>query len=218
MKVGRNDPCPCGSGKKYKKCCLGKDQAASNRPADPGAVLQSSGDSGPLPAASPRPSKPPRATASSRASRPTPPPRPRDPRAERWDALWKEFESQDGAGQVALFLKTLDDPELMIDEIAFEMLSRLRQDAIKRGERARFPELVDALRQRRPEVYQEGAHYYLSWLIQDALAEGRPETVRPLALELAARSARHLDTVIRSLDVLAYHGQLAVLVEAMRVG
>jgi len=24
-KVGRNDPCPCGSGKKYKKCC-GKDE------------------------------------------------------------------------------------------------------------------------------------------------------------------------------------------------
>ncbi len=23
---GRNDPCPCGSGKKYKKCC-GKDKA-----------------------------------------------------------------------------------------------------------------------------------------------------------------------------------------------
>ncbi|MCF7977213.1 MAG: DUF1186 domain-containing protein [Chromatiaceae bacterium] len=22
VKVGRNDPCPCGSGKKYKKCCL----------------------------------------------------------------------------------------------------------------------------------------------------------------------------------------------------
>ena len=21
MSVGRNDPCPCGSGKKYKKCC-----------------------------------------------------------------------------------------------------------------------------------------------------------------------------------------------------
>ncbi|MFN4197385.1 MAG: SEC-C metal-binding domain-containing protein, partial [Caldimicrobium sp.] len=23
-KVGRNDPCPCGSGKKYKKCCWPK--------------------------------------------------------------------------------------------------------------------------------------------------------------------------------------------------
>jgi hypothetical protein len=25
--VGRNDPCPCGSGKKFKKCCLGKPPA-----------------------------------------------------------------------------------------------------------------------------------------------------------------------------------------------
>ena len=25
-KVGRNDPCPCGSGKKYKKCCMAKDE------------------------------------------------------------------------------------------------------------------------------------------------------------------------------------------------
>lgn len=24
VKIGRNDPCPCGSGKKYKKCCLNK--------------------------------------------------------------------------------------------------------------------------------------------------------------------------------------------------
>lgn len=26
MKAGRNEPCPCGSGKKYKKCCLDKDE------------------------------------------------------------------------------------------------------------------------------------------------------------------------------------------------
>jgi len=24
IKVGRNEPCPCGSGRKYKKCCLSK--------------------------------------------------------------------------------------------------------------------------------------------------------------------------------------------------
>jgi SEC-C motif-containing protein len=24
QKIGRNDPCPCGSGKKYKKCCIDK--------------------------------------------------------------------------------------------------------------------------------------------------------------------------------------------------
>ncbi len=27
-KVGPNDPCPCGSGKKYKKCCMQKDKSA----------------------------------------------------------------------------------------------------------------------------------------------------------------------------------------------
>jgi preprotein translocase subunit SecA len=27
-KVGRNDPCPCGSGKKYKKCCLPRETHA----------------------------------------------------------------------------------------------------------------------------------------------------------------------------------------------
>jgi predicted Zn-dependent protease len=29
-KPGRNDPCPCGSGKKYKKCCLPKDEAEAD--------------------------------------------------------------------------------------------------------------------------------------------------------------------------------------------
>jgi hypothetical protein len=28
MKTSRNDPCPCGSGKKYKRCCLTNNQAA----------------------------------------------------------------------------------------------------------------------------------------------------------------------------------------------
>ncbi len=27
--IGRNDPCPCGSGKKYKKCCLTETKVVS---------------------------------------------------------------------------------------------------------------------------------------------------------------------------------------------
>jgi uncharacterized protein len=30
-KTGRNDPCPCGSGLKYKKCCLQKKQKTGDR-------------------------------------------------------------------------------------------------------------------------------------------------------------------------------------------
>lgn len=37
-KTGRNDPCPCGSGKKYKKCCLGQAVIAA---------VSSAKDSGP---------------------------------------------------------------------------------------------------------------------------------------------------------------------------
>jgi hypothetical protein len=35
-KVGRNDPCPCGSGKKYKRCCEARDR---ERPLSPYAGL-----------------------------------------------------------------------------------------------------------------------------------------------------------------------------------
>jgi len=26
ISVGRNDPCPCGSGEKYKNCCMSNDE------------------------------------------------------------------------------------------------------------------------------------------------------------------------------------------------
>src|SRR5664279_3752065 len=29
MTVGRNDPCPCGSGKKFKKCCAAKGKTTT---------------------------------------------------------------------------------------------------------------------------------------------------------------------------------------------
>jgi Flp pilus assembly protein TadD len=35
-KVGRNDPCPCGSGRKFKHCCQDKDQRSAARAAAPG--------------------------------------------------------------------------------------------------------------------------------------------------------------------------------------
>jgi sRNA-binding protein len=29
--AGRNEPCPCGSGRKYKHCCLDKDEAKARK-------------------------------------------------------------------------------------------------------------------------------------------------------------------------------------------
>lgn len=36
-KIGRNDPCPCGSGKKYKRCCLAQSEAADRQALGPTA-------------------------------------------------------------------------------------------------------------------------------------------------------------------------------------
>ncbi len=37
-KTGRNEPCPCGSGKKYKHCCIAKDQERLHRSSDVAGV------------------------------------------------------------------------------------------------------------------------------------------------------------------------------------
>ena len=42
MKIGRNDPCHCGSGQKYKKCCAAKDEAARLNAAE--TTTQTGGD------------------------------------------------------------------------------------------------------------------------------------------------------------------------------
>ncbi len=34
-RIGRNDPCPCGSGKKFKKCCIDKQQPMAAAPSAP---------------------------------------------------------------------------------------------------------------------------------------------------------------------------------------
>jgi hypothetical protein len=145
------------------------------------------------------------------------PPEPRDPLEEKAESLWLEFESQNAEDRIAIFLKTLEDDEMMDGELAFEMLSIIHTNAQESGNRTRFVECVAALRQRQPEVYAEGAHNYLSWALLDALAEDRQEVVPSLARELAGRAGRDIDIFNRAKDALAYHGQLTVLVEALRI-
>ncbi|WP_082364086.1 SEC-C metal-binding domain-containing protein [Rhodopseudomonas sp. AAP120] len=43
-KVGRNEPCPCGSGKKYKRCCGSKRSADAQRPPDDDRIRRPRGE------------------------------------------------------------------------------------------------------------------------------------------------------------------------------
>lgn len=215
MKVGRNDPCPCGSGKKYKKCCLPGDQKAAYR-----RNLQTQGE-GTFVSAEKQAAAPHLQTKVSFPAPPRPPEQPKpppDPHMEAIETRWKEFEKQDYEGRIALFLKTLEEKELMDDQLAFDMLDQLYLATSQHNERDRFATLIAALRERLPEVYATNAVYFLSWLLSNALAASQQETLPALTRELAAYAGKDIDMVNRVIDQLEYHGQLDLLREITRIG
>ena len=56
--LGRNDPCHCGSGRKYKHCCLDKDEAAAHAKAVTDAQVEARADEPGETLARQRPPKP----------------------------------------------------------------------------------------------------------------------------------------------------------------
>jgi hypothetical protein len=130
-------------------------------------------------------------------------------------ARWKEFEAADYEGKLGLFHQSLDEPDLMDGELAFEMLSTLQHQMVAHQERHRFDEIAEALHGRLPDVYTEEAPYILSWRIDNALATGRPEVIPALARELALTADRAIDKVSNVIDQLSYHGQLSALLDMM---
>jgi len=201
--TNRNDPCPCGSGKKYKFCCKKKDQEAE-RQARKGRRAARAGDISP-PALWPTPAPP----------EPPPPP---NPQQEAFSALWDEFQAADYEGQIALFNDTLaHKPDLMDKEMVFEFFLAIYPQSVERHEQDRFEALAEALREQLPEVYAAEAGNILSYRITNALADGRHDDVPAMAEMLAVHAEAHIDDFFNVLDQLAYHNQLAVLLSVTRL-
>lgn len=196
MSVGRNDPCPCGSGKKYKKCCLAKFEETRREEVAAAPVSTVERE------------------APGRKTRPQPPP---DPRMQAWNARYDEFQSSDYEGRISLFMRTLDEPDLMDGEMAFEMLNELSGQAAERDERDRYDSLIESLRERAPEVYEGEKGFLIENRISNALALNRSEQVDSLALDLALTAGKDIDRWNRVEANLAYHGYLDTLVKAMRL-
>lgn len=195
MKAGRNDPCPCGSGKKYKKCCMEKDQEAARVLPNAHARLSPTGD-----------------TPKFNADEPL------DPHVEAINARWEAFEALDDyEEQIALFIQTLDEDGLMDEEMAFDMLSTIDEHSLEHGDHDRLDALLEKLRERLPEVYAHDAPYYLEWRIAHFLASGRTSAIPALSSTLAETAGRDIDSFNRVIEQLAYHGQLATLVDTLRI-
>jgi hypothetical protein len=229
MRAGRNDPCPCGSGKKYKKCCWEKDRdEESKKPLVP------------TPPAQPR--------------APLPPPVPAWVRHEadedledewededledEWEdedledegdeaeeveepvnpaavARWEEFEAADFPQRLELFDRTLDEG-LMDHENAFAMLTALHEGLIQRGERERFDELVEAMQKKAPASYASNAVCFLVDQISDALALNRLDRLPELAVRLGEQGEEMSEIGNMALLQLMYRGQQDVALAMLR--
>ncbi|MBC8449852.1 MAG: SEC-C domain-containing protein [Chloroflexi bacterium] len=200
QKLGRNDPCWCGSGKKYKHCHRRQDQAEAKRsavkpaPATPAAV-------------EPAPMTP---------TMPEPPPVP--PEIAAINARWDQFEAADLEGKVTFFLETLASGEMDREE-AYEMLQNIRDNTDPRRDpqaRARYAELVERLRQEAPDLYRYDVAYYNENLINDAIAGGRWEAIPELLAGFAEGSVdRGIDIFFQVIEQLKYHGQTEPLIQVI---
>ncbi len=220
---GRNDQCPCGSGQKYKRCCLPKDRDAKDAQIKADQLEREAKASAPelLGPAPPKvlttslDSTPPKPVAPSAFKTVVKPPP--DPHMDAIYARWSEFEEADEDLQPALFLKTLDEPELMDDEMAYGMLSAIYYNGPKSPESSRIEEFVGLLRERLPDVYAARRQFYLHWLILNANASHKPERLLELAGEIAEIAGDDVDIYSQVVHLLAYHGYLEALSKASRI-
>ena len=205
MKVGRNDVCHCGSGKKYKKCCLAGDQAAEQSKtakllprtiAHREIIDADSNDE-----------------EDSESGTPEPP----DPKMDAIMARWEEFQEATEDVRRELFIKTLDDPELMDDEMAFEMLSQTYRSTIKSDQRDVWDNMVEQLQQRLPDVYAVSRKYYIGWQVENMIAGGRRDRVKSMIQEIANLATVDATLYLRIVDQLAYHGMLEELSEISHI-
>ena len=199
MKAKRNDPCPCGSGKKYKKCCLAQDQAgAATFVPPPRAKSMTPDDAGLTEAGEPL-----------RGSQLA------DPVAQQQQECWKQFESADYEQRVAIFTRDMEEP-WMSGDLALDMAHKLFDDCFEHGERGRFDQLMAMLKQKRPADYAKDAVAYLSMQINNALVAGGTESLGVLVHELGVVGETHIDRFNFTLSQLAYHGRLDLLLDARR--
>ena len=219
---GRNDQCPCGSGQKYKRCCLPKDRDAKDAEIKADQLereMKAAAKSTPILAPQERPTSnlPSKTPVAAPAPKTVISPPPEDPLKEAIYARWDEFEEADEDLQPALFLKTLDEPELMDDEMAYGMLNAIYYNGPNSPESSRIEEFVGLLRERLPDVYAASRQYYLHWLILNANASHKPERLFELAGEIAEIAGDDVDIYSQVVDLLAYHGYLEALSKASRI-
>lgn len=207
-KIGRNDPCPCGSGKKYKKCCLNKNRKEEMASPRVQAKIKSK-------------KKDIFEEFEERFFLEMSHPKIKSKNKHKLKKLtkaqlfWKNFEESEYEDQIKLYLERIEESYLDPD-LAFEMVSNIRNSACQKNDRLRFMNLVKQLQEKHPKTYSKDINYYNSYLIEDAIFCSQIDLLSELLDSFAKNPEDSIDIFFRMIDFLMYHDQTKPLLEAMK--
>ncbi len=238
MKLGRNDPCHCGSGKKYKHCCLGKDAEAQRSDYQIRQELSRSLFEENR-----------RESWYDDWSYEEPEPELYSETEDDWDddsfdgakdwdeedeeldeevnsvdegaddeaaeKIWTAFNAQEVEGKIALFEKRLETPDAIMPWQASEMLNLIFEDAVEAEARERYDALIEKVRQVAPNIYAFDALSHVTNRITNALVLAREENLAELVKEHAAFAAEDPMLFATTLLQLRYYGRIDLLRAAL---
>jgi hypothetical protein len=195
MSPRRNDPCPCGSGKKYKKCCIETDQrAVAER-----RVEQAAGRTAP------------EASMAALAGR-----RGRSERDRAWDGFFAEWDDAPLDGKLSVLRRAIEHRDELRGHVLADCLQEWTDPLRKAGRAEELEEVLDLLANRRPEVYRAESPWLDAMRVENAVLFLGRDPRRPL-LALAARADTHIDRFFDSIDLLSYHGRDEEVLAALEV-
>ncbi len=203
--IGRNEPCPCGSGKKYKKCCMDEDRQQELQEQ---LVLREHavGADTEFPTFDPSDFDDIFDEVSDRED-------------DNWDEdFWDEYEAAGFDQKISMLKKAFDNPDLMNGDCAFEFFEGLNRSATTKADRKTFAKMVKKFKKKHPEIYEQEAAYLLDHCIDHAILDRQLDKLKPWFLEFAHFAESNIDTFNSRVDQLAYHGHLDLLREGFKIG
>jgi hypothetical protein len=195
MKIGRNQPCPCGSGKKYKKCCLGKpddEQAASSERAQ----LMASAESATAGLSED--------VAGGSAEE-----------KDRWAEFWEEYEVAGLDPRLEMAKHDIEESDGLDGDLAFELVEGVAAACQEDGRTTELEDLIGNIEKRTPKAFASESYWFHSWRVENALLSGG-DLETPL-MALAAEADRGIDQLFRIVDRLLYHCREAELRHALEI-
>lgn len=201
-KAGRNDPCPCGSGKKYKKCHLAEDAASPAPKAAPKPLGMALGESFGFP-------------DTENEDGLFEPDRMEEEIDAELDDLLHEVDFPD---MVRLLRAYIPKAELESAYFTQGFFERVWDAAETLQDRDAYRELLPQLGRENPDSFAEIGGALILDILEQTVADGRKESLATLFLGYAVLASRDPDFFMGLADGMAYYGFLDALVKGMRKG